>query len=390
MLAKLAENVQVCENDKDASRKNRGFPLAGNGEKAVRMQERKKMWGISFAMAGLVLVGLSLGFLPWPHSLPSVSRPLCRSLQESSLPLADPTIDAARSSMPSAQRHLRLETSELVAEGAAELLSTPWEDRAYPSLLKELLAETPRPVALPGSGPARGVPELLAASARISARPEHEKKPSGALFCPGIAEFTVLPRNQLEPGFAGKTMVERSLRYHDTVRRLAFRYGLDPALVLAVMQVESSFDPNQVSVRSAHGLMQIVPGTAGREVRRWLGEGGEPSSGELLNPEQNIRYGVIYLHLLHSAHLGGIKDPLSREYCAIASYNGGSNMVLRQFGASREEAFKAINAMTAEEVYNKLLESLPARETRSFVRKVLAARHIYTAVVDKNPAQSEG
>ena len=209
-------------------------------------------------------------------------------------------------------------------------------------------------------------------------------------MCPGIAEFKVLPRNPLEPGFASKTMVERSHRYHDTVRRFAFRYGLDPALVLAVMQVESSFDPNQISGRSAHGLMQIVPETAGREVRRWLGEGGEPSAGELLNPEQNIRYGVIYLHLLHSAHLGGIKDPLSREYCAIASYNGGSNMVLRQFGANREEAFDAINAMTAEEVYNKLLESLPAQETRSFVRKVLAARHIYPAVVDKNPTQSEG
>ena len=354
------------------------------------MRKRKKIMGIRFAVVGLLLAGLSLGFLPWPHSLPSVNRPLCRSLQESSLPLADASIDAARSSMPSAQRHLRLESSELVAEGSVELLSPLWEDRSYSSLLKELLAEAPRPVVFSGAGSTRGVPELLAGSARISVRPEHEQKGSGAALCSGIAEFTVLPRNQLEPGFASKTMVERSLRYHDTVRRLAFRYGLDPALVLAVMQVESSFDPNQVSVRSAHGLMQIVPETAGREVRRWLGEGGEPSSGELLNPEQNIRYGVIYLHLLHSAHLGGIKDPRSREYCAIASYNGGSNMVLRQFGASREEAVAAINAMTAEQVYNRLLQSLPARETRSFVRKVLAARRIYTAVVDKNPIQSEG
>ena len=127
--------------------------------------------------------------------------------------------------------------------------------------------------------------------------------------------------------------------------------------------------------------MQIVPETAGREVNRWLGEGGTPSAGELLNPEQNIRYGVIYLHLLHSAHLGGIKNPLSREYCAIASYNGGSGTVLRQFGNSREEAFDVINSMTPEEVYFKLQESLPALETRSFVRKVLAARHVYAAEV---------
>lgn len=125
------------------------------------------------------------------------------------------------------------------------------------------------------------------------------------------------------------------------------------------MQVESSFDPNQVSGRSAHGLMQIVPETAGREVNRWLGREGEPSPGELLNPEQNIRYGVIYLHLLHSAHLDGISNPLSREYCAIASYNGGSGMVLRRFGSSREEAFDVINTMTPEEVRRKLLDTRP-------------------------------
>lgn len=354
---------------------------------------RKRMLSICLGGAGLVLAGLSLGFLPWPHSLPSVSRPLCRSLQESSLPLANPMLDAARSSMPSAGRHLRLETSESVTGESAALRSMPREDSACSSLLKDLLAEAPRAAVFPGfagAEPARGVPELLAGSARISVHPENEENISGVSLCPGIAEFNALPRSPLEPGFANKTMVERSQRYHDTVRRFALRYGLDPALVLAVMQVESSFDPNQVSRRSAHGLMQIVPETAGREVRRWLGEGGEPSAGELLNPEQNIRYGVIYLHLLHSAHLGGIKDSLSREYCAIASYNGGSGMVLRQFGANREEAFDVINSMTAEEVYNSLLKSLPAQETRSFVRKVLTARHVYTTVMNRNPAQREG
>ena len=361
--------------------------------KAVRM--RKHVLAMGLGAVGCALAGLLLGSLPWPHSLPSVSRPLCRSLKESSLPLSSPALDAARASMPSAMFHLSLDVPDVAREGTGAQQPFPREDGAYPSLLKELLAETPRPLVFSGpseagSGLAHGLPELLAGPLRVSARPENGKTFSGASLCPGILEFDALPRYALEPGFAGKTMVERSRRYHETVRRFASRYGLDPALVLAVMQVESSFDPNQVSGRSAHGLMQIVPETAGREVNRWLGREGEPSPGELLNPEQNIRYGVIYLHLLHSAHLDGISNPLSREYCAIASYNGGSGMVLRRFGSSREEAFDVINTMTPEEVRRKLLDTLPALETRSFMRKVLAARHVYAAVVGGNPLQGAG
>lgn len=347
---------------------------------------RKKILGMSLGAAGFVLAGLSLGFLPWPHSLPSVSRPLC-SPRESSLPMSNLALEVARSSMPNVALQLRREAPESAA-------ARP-KTSALASPLGELLAEIPKPLVFSGpseagTGLARGVPELLAGPLRISARPEGGKTPSGASLCPGIADFEALPRTFLEPGFANKSMVERSMRYHDTVRRFASRYGLDPALVLAVMQVESSFNPNEVSGRSAHGLMQIVPETAGREVNRWLGQEGKPSAVELLNPEENIRYGVIYLHLLHSAHLNGIRDPLSREYCAIASYNGGSGMVLRQFGSSREEAFDAINAMSPEQVYRKLLESLPALETRSFVRKVLAARHVYTAIVEESPTQRAG
>ncbi len=349
------------------------------------MKMRKTVLGMGIGVAGCTLVGLLLGFLPWPHSLPSVSRPLCRSIQESSLPMSSVAQDTARPAMPSAVFRLQLDDADSSAGTFLQPVPTRLSQLPFP-LIRELLKEPLRPLAFSGPSESgtrlvRSLPELLAASPRISAWMENGKKSSGVQLCPGIVDFEALPRTPLEPGFAGKSMVERSLRYHDIVHRFAARYGVDPALVLAVMQVESSFDPNQISGRSAHGLMQIVPETAGREVNRWLGEGGTPSAGDLLNPEQNIRYGVIYLHLLHSAHLGGIKNPLSREYCAIASYNGGSGTVLRQFGNSREEAFDVINSMTPEEVYFKLQESLPALETRSFVRKVLAARHVYAAEV---------
>src|SRR5690606_10359159 len=53
-------------------------------------------------------------------------------------------------------------------------------------------------------------------------------------------------------------------RIANLVRRLAPDFGLDPALVLAVIAVESGFDPSAVSPRNARGLMQLLPATARR------------------------------------------------------------------------------------------------------------------------------
>ncbi len=80
-------------------------------------------------------------------------------------------------------------------------------------------------------------------------------------------------------------------------------------------------------------------------------------------------------------HLKGVVNPLSREYCAIASYNSGSWGMLKAFGKTEAEALAAINAMTPEEVRAHLLKKSPSRETRSFVRKVLDSRARFTAML---------
>src|SRR5438034_482988 len=49
-----------------------------------------------------------------------------------------------------------------------------------------------------------------------------------------------------------------------TVNRLAPAYGLDPALVTAIIAVESGFQPAAVSPKNAQGLMQLIPDTASR------------------------------------------------------------------------------------------------------------------------------
>lgn len=174
---------------------------------------------------------------------------------------------------------------------------------------------------------------------------------------------------------------QRVERYRDTVEKCAERYGLDPGLVYAIIYTESSFNPTLISSRSAHGLMQVVPATAGGEVHAWFGRSGIPDAEVLLHPETNIRYGTAYFHLLLTRHLKGVVNPLSREYCAIASYNSGSWGMLKAFGKTEAEALAAINAMTPEEVRAHLLKKSPSRETRSFVRKVLDSRARFTAML---------
>jgi soluble lytic murein transglycosylase-like protein len=65
---------------------------------------------------------------------------------------------------------------------------------------------------------------------------------------------------------------------------------LDPLLVLAVIEVESGYDPSAVSAVGALGLMQLLPATLRREA---AGRGGEASARE--GPVANVRAGVRYL-----------------------------------------------------------------------------------------------
>lgn len=170
----------------------------------------------------------------------------------------------------------------------------------------------------------------------------------------------------------------RAEQYRPVVEKYAAKYKLEPELVYALIYTESSFNPTLISHRSAHGLMQVVPETAGGEVHKWLGRPGLPASEALLHPETNIQYGTAYMYLLKTRHLNNIVDPESREYCAIAAYNIGTGGMLRTFASSHEAAFAAINALTPDEVREMLLKKLPSRETRGFLNKVLALRERFS------------
>jgi soluble lytic murein transglycosylase-like protein len=106
----------------------------------------------------------------------------------------------------------------------------------------------------------------------------------------------------------------RRSAYDAAIDRHATRYGVDPVLVRAVIQVESDFNPRCVSRKGARGLMQLIPETA----RRY-------GVHNVFDPEQNIAGGVHYLADLMEMFNGD----LSRS---LAAYNAGENAVVRYAG----------------------------------------------------------
>jgi len=180
-----------------------------------------------------------------------------------------------------------------------------------------------------------------------------------------------------DPAGLRKAWLRRqAMPYGDIVTKYVERFNLSRELVYAIMYTESGFNPLAISNRDAHGLMQIVPQTAGGEVYRYLhGHAGIPRTADLLQPAINIQYGITYLHLLMQRHMGGVENPLSREYCAIAAYNTGSGTVYKLFGGSRDQAFAAINSYTPAQVYDILQQRLPSMETKVFLRKVLSLKN---------------
>ena len=98
------------------------------------------------------------------------------------------------------------------------------------------------------------------------------------------------------------------------VRRLAPRYELSPELVLALIEVESNFDPNAHSPKNAQGLMQLIPETAARF-----------GVNNIKHPLENLHGGMAYLRWL----LDYFDDDLR---LALAGYNAGENAVLKYNG----------------------------------------------------------
>ncbi|WP_168077552.1 lytic transglycosylase domain-containing protein [Caulobacter sp. SSI4214] len=135
-------------------------------------------------------------------------------------------------------------------------------------------------------------------------------------------------------------------------------FTIDKALVYALVRQESRFDPLAVSNAGAMGLMQVRPIAAADAVGD---DKLRSDTSPLFDPAFNLRAGQDYFTWLMDR---GLKSPdLLR---AVAAYNGGPgtlNKTLAQLGADCDSLL--------------LIESLPFKETRNYVEKVMASYWTY-------------
>jgi len=180
---------------------------------------------------------------------------------------------------------------------------------------------------------------------------------------------------------------KRAVQYAATVRAHSENTKVSRSLIYAVIKTESSFNPYAVSSAPAYGMMQLVPSSGGREAyRKAKGEDVMPSKEYLFDANNNIELGATYLGvLLNDSPLRAIRNPVSREYCAIAAYNTGPSNVFRAFSkltgrARQDDALDKINSMRPDQVFDALRSNLPYEETRSYVVKVTEAKKRYATM----------
>ena len=199
---------------------------------------------------------------------------------------------------------------------------------APPATLPPITAPTP-PAVSGGTGPLdwfwTAVPPELAASGpgRLQA---------------ALSAMRTAPQGQGVAAPRLTTLNEIARRHGPDILRATVGTRVSPALVLALISVESGGRADAVSHAGARGLMQLMPATADRF-----------AVADSFAPSENIRGGVAYLDWL-LGHFDG--DPI----LALAGYNAGEGSVRNAGGVP------------------------PFAETRAYVPKVLAAFDVARAL----------
>ena len=138
-------------------------------------------------------------------------------------------------------------------------------------------------------------------------------------------------------------------KFGDIIQRHCREFNVEPALIFAVAETESHFNPHAESIAGAIGIMQIMPNTA-----EWIASSlnVEIIRQDLYDPEINIRFATFYLSYLFSI----FDDP----WQVIAAYNAGEGRV-------REWIKSGITSP----------DNIPLEETVYYVEKVERALSYY-------------
>ena len=140
-------------------------------------------------------------------------------------------------------------------------------------------------------------------------------------------------------------------------------WSIDRALLLAITKQESGFKPNAKSNAGANGLMQLMPSTAKKVAKE---NKVNMSDIDMSNPEHNMFLGQQYI-----VDLLGHPNINNNIIKMLAAYNAGMGSVVKF-----EKDF---------ETYDPLLyiESFPAYETRSYIKRVMSNLWLYRAKLDQ-------
>lgn len=145
--------------------------------------------------------------------------------------------------------------------------------------------------------------------------------------------------------------------YQESVTAYAKKHNIPESLIFAIIHTESHFDSEAISKANAKGLMQLTDSTC-EWARTLLGE----KDGDVFDPETNIRYGTKILSVL-----GG---EFSELETVLAAYNAGIGNVRKWLDDPRYSN----DGIT--------LHTIPFKETREYVVRVLKAQKKYQTLYD--------
>jgi len=148
------------------------------------------------------------------------------------------------------------------------------------------------------------------------------------------------------------------LAFESEIKQFSKKNKIDPAWAFAIARRESSFMSDANSGAGAKGLMQIMPATAKQLKRRSV------SVKYLLNAKNNVTLGTKYLKMLSDRYKGN-------HVLATASYNAGPHRVKKWV---KEAGNMPIDMW---------IETIPFKETREYVKSVMAYQQIYQHKIGK-------
>lgn len=160
------------------------------------------------------------------------------------------------------------------------------------------------------------VPAPLGEGPRLVLASEPEQGACPAAGCPDAVREALVAR--LEDHLFERMRGASQAVHQAVARALALEaeaVKVDPLLVLAMIEVESGFDPDATSHAGARGLMQLLPGTMQREAAALGLAGASPA-----DPVANVRAGIRYLRRCIDAYRG-------HQVLALMAYNSGPNRV---------------------------------------------------------------